>query len=150
MITATALGTAASVHDLVTDVLAVRHDIGVLERVRDNALIMLGRTHAQITAALLAALTTSRLAATDHPQAGLLARLGKAAGVDTAVRAVTDLAPLIGAAGYQRRHPVAKACADLTGLLYADGIHDSLYRSGGMSLLAAHIKNRPAELAAVA
>jgi alkylation response protein AidB-like acyl-CoA dehydrogenase len=144
------LGTAAGVHALVTDELAARRDIGALPRIRDNALITLGRTHAEITAALLAALTTSRLAADGHPQAELLARLGKAAGVDAALRAVTDLAPLIGAVGYQRSHPVAKARADLTGLLYADGIHDSLYRSGGISLLADRTKNRSAALAAVA
>ena len=144
------MGTAAGVHALVTDDLAARRDIGSRPRIRDNALITLGRTHAEITAALLAALTTSRLAAAGPPQAGLPARLGKAAGVDAALRAVTDLAPLIGAAGYQRGHSVAKARADLTGLLYADGIHDSLYRSGGLSLLAAPAKNRPAARAAVA
>ena len=73
------------------------------------------------------------------PDAGLLARLGKATGIDTAVQAVTDLAPLIGASGFQRNHPAAKAHADLTGLLYADGIHDSLYRSGGVTLLASAV-----------
>jgi hypothetical protein len=55
--------------------------------------------------------------------------------VDTAHRAVTNLVPLLGAAGFQLHNPVAKARHDLTGLLYADGIHDSLYRSGGKSLL---------------
>ena len=146
LVTATALGAAAGVHALVADALAARRGVGILPRIRDNALIALGRTHAEITAALLAALTTARLAAAGHPAAGLLARLGKAAGVDTAVQAVTELAPLIGAAGFQRSHPVAKARADLTGLLYADGIHDSLYRSGGVSLLAAPAKSRPAPL----
>lgn len=136
LVTATALGTAAGVHTLVTDALAAKTRVGVLPRVRDNALVVLGRTHAEITAALLAALTTSRLAADAHPHAEFAARVGKAAGVDAAVRAVADLAPLIGAAGFQRAHPVAKARADLTGLLYADGIHDSLYRSGGVTLLA--------------
>jgi hypothetical protein len=52
-------------------------------------------------------------------------------------RPVADLAPLLGAAGFQRSHPIAKARADLTGLLYADGIHDSLYRAGGLTLIAA-------------
>ncbi|WP_432967687.1 acyl-CoA dehydrogenase family protein [Dactylosporangium sp. CA-233914] len=136
LVTATALGTAAGVHTLVTDALATKRRVGFLPRVRDNALVVLGRAHAEITAALLAAITTSRLAADAHPHADFAARVGKAAGVDTAVRAVVDLAPLIGAAGFQRAHPVAKARADLTGLLYADGIHDSLYRSGGVSLLA--------------
>ncbi|GGK79106.1 acyl-CoA dehydrogenase family protein [Mangrovihabitans endophyticus] len=149
LVTATALGTAAGIHGLVADILAARRDAG-LPRIRDNALITLGRTHAEITAALLTTLTTSRLAAAGHPQAGLLARLGKAAGVDTAARAISDLAPLIGAAGYRRSHPIAKARADLTGLLYADGIHDSLYRSGGISLLGSPAKNRPSRLASVA
>lgn len=137
LVTATALGTAAGVHTLVTNALAAKTRVGVLPQVRDNALVVLGRTHAEITAALLAAITTSRLAADGHPHADFAARVGKAAGIDTSVRAVADLAPLIGAAGFQRAHPIAKARADLTGLLYADGIHDSLYRSGGVSLLAA-------------
>jgi alkylation response protein AidB-like acyl-CoA dehydrogenase len=140
LVTATALGTAAGVHALIVDALAARRRIGDLPRIRDNALISLGRTHAEITAALLGTLTTTRLATVGHPDAGLFARLGKAVGVDTAVRAVTDLALLIGAAGFQRSHPVAKARADLTGLLYADGIHDSLYRSGGVSLLAEPVR----------
>lgn len=144
LITATALGTAAGLHALVGDALAARRDVGILPRIRDNALITLGRTYAEITAALLAVLTISRLAAAGHPAADLYARLGKAAGVDTAVRAVADLAPLIGASGFQRNHPMAKARADLTGLLYADGIHDSLYRSGGASLVHAPAKRKTA------
>ncbi|MCW6005396.1 acyl-CoA dehydrogenase family protein [Micromonospora sp. CPCC 205371] len=135
LVTATALGTAAGVHTLVVDALAARCRVGVLPRVRDNAMITLGRTHAEITASLLAAITASRLAAAGHRHAYLAARIGKAAGVDTAHRAVTDLAPLVGACGFQQASPIAKARADLTGLLYADGIHDSLYRSGGISLL---------------
>ncbi|NMO53952.1 acyl-CoA dehydrogenase [Actinoplanes sp. TBRC 11911] len=150
LVTATALGTAAGVHALVADALAARRSTGILPRVRDNALIALGRTHAEITAALLATVTTTRLAMIGHPAADLLARLGKAAGVDTAVQAVNNLAPLIGAAGFQRSHPVAKARADLTGLLYADGIHDSLYRSGGVSLLAGPANSRLATLTAAA
>lgn len=138
LVAATALGTAAGVHTTVTDALAARTRLGVLSRVRDNALITLGRTHAELCAALLASVATSRLAATGEPQADLWARVGKAHGVDTAHRAVTDLVPLLGAAGFQARHQVAKARNDLTGLLYADGIHDSLYRSGGTSLLHGH------------
>ena len=150
LVTATALGTAAGVHGVVADALAARRDVGILPRIRDNALITLGRTHAEITASLLAALTASRLAAAGHPAAGLLARLGKAAGIDTAVQAVTDVAPLIGASGFQRGHPVAKARADLTGLLYADGIHDSLYSSGGVTLLASAGTHTPAPALAAA
>ena len=72
---------------------------------------------------------------TGHPHADLFARLGKAAGVDIAYRAVTDLAPLLSADGVRRCSPIAKARADPTGLLYAEGIHDALYRSGGLSLV---------------
>ncbi|WFE66006.1 acyl-CoA dehydrogenase family protein [Micromonospora sp. WMMD714] len=99
----------------------------------------LGRTHAEITAALLAALTTSRLSTDAHPHTDFAAWVGKAAGVDTAVRAVADVAPLIGAAGLQRAHPVAKARNDLTGLLHADGIHDSFTAPGASPGSAAPI-----------
>ncbi|MGW1340344.1 acyl-CoA dehydrogenase [Kribbella sp. NPDC002412] len=150
LVTATALGTAAGVHTLVTDALAAKARVGMLPRIRDNALVTLGRSHAEITAALLATITTSRLAAEGSPHADLAARVGKAAGVDTAVRVVADLAPLLGATGFQRAHPVAKARADLTGLLYADGIHDSLYRSGGISLLTASNTNTRPPLAGIA
>jgi alkylation response protein AidB-like acyl-CoA dehydrogenase len=143
LVTATALGTAAGVHTIVCDALAARQKVGVLSRIRDNALITLGRTHAEITAALLAAVVASRLAAAGHPHANLAAGVSKAAGVDIAHRAVADLAPLLGACGFQQRSPVAKARADLTGLLYADGVHDSLYRSGGLGLLRRQSIVRP-------
>ncbi|MFI1994882.1 acyl-CoA dehydrogenase family protein [Actinoplanes sp. NPDC020271] len=151
LVAATALGTAAGVHSLVTGTLAERRRAGRLPRIRDNASIIIGRTHAEITAALLEALAAARLAAAGHPDAGMFARLEKAAGVDTAVRAVHDLAPLVGAVGFQRGHRIAKARTDLAGLLYADGIHDSLYRAGGISLLAgASGPGRPSALAAAA
>lgn len=135
LVAATAVGRAAGIHTLVGETLAGRLKAGVLPRVRDNALITLGRTHAELTAALLGALTASRLAAAGNPQADLAAQTAKAWGVDAAVRAVAELTPLIGAAGFQHNHPIAKARADLAGLLYADGIHDSLYRAGGLRLL---------------
>jgi alkylation response protein AidB-like acyl-CoA dehydrogenase len=135
LVAATAIGTAAGVHTMVADTLAARARIGVLPRTRDNALIALGRVHAELYAALLSTMATSQLAAHRDPQADLWARVGKAYAVDTANRAVADLAPLVGAAGFQATSPIAKARHDLAGLLYADGIHDSLYRSGGISLL---------------
>ncbi|GGK15293.1 hypothetical protein GCM10010124_04910 [Pilimelia terevasa] len=138
LVGATALGAAAGVHTLVRRTLAGRHAAGVIDRVRDNALIALGRAHGELTAALLATLHTSRLAATGHPHADLAARVGKAVGVDVAHRAVAELAPLIGAAGFVAGSPIAKARADLGGLLYADGIHDALYRSAGGTLLTAY------------
>ena len=135
LVTATALGTALSVHTAVTEALAARVRAGVLQRVRDNALITIGRTHADLTAALLNALATVRLGDAGVSQADLWARIGKAHGVDAALASASELALLIGAAGFTAESPLAKARADLAALQYADGIHDSLYRSGGKTLL---------------
>lgn len=55
----------------------------------------------------------------------------KVHGVDTANQAVAELAPLLGAAAFRADSAVAKIRRDLGGLLYADGIHDSLCRAGG-------------------
>ncbi len=83
-------------------------------------------------------LATVRLSDAGHAQADLWARISKAHGVDTALAAVSELAPLLGAAGFTAASPLAKARADLPALQYADGIHDSLYRSGGKTLLDSH------------
>ncbi|GAA1854709.1 acyl-CoA dehydrogenase [Myceligenerans crystallogenes] len=132
LVTLCALGTAASVHDRVRGLLADRSARGVIPRIRDNALIALGSAWAQINAATLLALHAT------HPDShDLAARLGKAHGVDTACRTTEALAPLVGAVGFQHDHPIAKARTDLAALQYADGIHDSLYRSGGAELLRA-------------
>ena len=40
-------------------------------------------------------------------------------------------APARGAAGFRADSQIAKTRRDLNGLLYADGIHDSLYRAAG-------------------
>ncbi|GAA2241610.1 hypothetical protein GCM10010413_50040 [Promicromonospora sukumoe] len=130
LVTLCALGTAAGVHDQVRGLLADRTARSVVPRIRDNALITLGASWAQINAALLLALH-----ATSPDSHDLAARLGKAHGVDAACHVVTALAPLVGAVGFQHDHPIAKARADLSALQYADGIHDSLYRSGGAELL---------------
>ena len=55
----------------------------------------------------------------------------KAHGIDTAHQAAAELGLLLGAAGYRADTPIAKTRRDLEGLLIADGIHDSLYRSAG-------------------
>lgn len=136
LVAATALGAAAGAHALVTDTLDAKHRIGMLPRIRDNALITLGRAHAAISTALLGTLHTTRLCAADDEHGDLWSRVGKAHAVDAAHQAVSDLAPLIGATGFRQASTLAKTRADLTGLLYADGIHDSLYRSGGRTLLA--------------
>lgn len=68
LVAATALGAATAVHDHATALLASRHQDGTIPRVRDSALITLGRTWAQVNAALLSAITAQQLAAR-HPDA---------------------------------------------------------------------------------
>ena len=135
LVTATAVGAGAAAHDIVTVHLADRGRRGEIDRVRDHALIALGRTHAQINSGLLAALHTQRLAAHGRPAASLWGRTIKAHGVDLARRAADELTVLIGAAGFSAAHRLQKLGGDLAALRYADGVHDSLYLSAGRALL---------------
>ncbi len=59
----------------------------------------------------------------------------KAHAVDIANATTSDLTLLVGAAGCTASSPLEKARRDLRALLYADGIHDSLYRAAGRALL---------------
>ncbi len=134
LVAATALGAAAGVHDQVSAHLEQRRQAGAIASLRDNALITLGRTYAGINAALLSVITAQRLAETGDPSAHLWGCAVKAHGVDVAYQAASELTLLAGAAGFAAESRTAKACRDLNALLYADGIHDSLYRSAGRSL----------------
>jgi alkylation response protein AidB-like acyl-CoA dehydrogenase len=126
-VTATALGGAAAVFDTVTTALGARD----IDRIRDNALITIGRAHAQLTTALLGTVVAEQLAEQSHQHAEIWGAATKAHGVDTAHDVTTELALLLGAAGFRHDSPMAKTRRDLAGLLMADGIHDSLYRSAG-------------------
>ena len=137
LVTATALGAAAAAHDIVTAHLADRCRRGEIDRVRDHALMAVGRTHAQINSALLAALHTQRLAAHAHPAASLWGRTTKAHEDDLARGATDELTVLIGATGFTAAHRLQKLGGDLAALRYADGVHDSLYLSAGRALLGA-------------
>jgi alkylation response protein AidB-like acyl-CoA dehydrogenase len=137
LVAATALGTAAAVHDHVAAHLRARQSAGVITDLRDNALITLGRSYAQINAALLAALTAQRLSESGDRRAALWGCAIKAHGADVACAAVAELTLLTGAAGFTASSRQAKAGRDLRALLYADGIHDSLYRAAGRALTAA-------------
>jgi alkylation response protein AidB-like acyl-CoA dehydrogenase len=134
LVAATALGAAAGVHDQVSARLEQRRHAGAIASLRDNALITLGRTYAGINAALLSVVTAQRLAEAGDPSAHLWGCAVKAHGVDVAYQAASELTLLAGAAGFAAGSRTAKACRDLNALLYADGIHDSLYRSAGRSL----------------
>ncbi|MGH3795843.1 MAG: acyl-CoA dehydrogenase family protein [Pseudonocardiaceae bacterium] len=132
LVTATALGGAAMIFDSVTTTLGHRHAAGDLPRVRDSALITIGRTHAQLTTALFGAAVASCLAAAGDHQAELWGAATKAHGVDVANQAAAELALLVGAAGFRADSPIAKTRRDLSGFLLADGVHDSLLRAAGL------------------
>jgi alkylation response protein AidB-like acyl-CoA dehydrogenase len=144
LVAATALGAAAAVHDHATAHLSARRSSGVIADLRDNALITLGRSYAQINAALLAALTAQRLSESGDERAGMWGCAMKAHGADVAHSAASELALLTGASGFTADSPLTKALSDLSALRYADGIHDSLYRAAGRALTPAR---RPAAAA---
>jgi alkylation response protein AidB-like acyl-CoA dehydrogenase len=131
LVTATALGAAAAVFDTVANVLGGRQAIGALPRLRDSALITLGHAHAQLVSALLGTAAAAHLASMRFEHAETWSCAMKAHGIDTAHRVVAELALLLGATGYRADSPIAKTHRDLGGLLYADGIHDTLYRTAG-------------------
>jgi hypothetical protein len=85
----------------------------------------------QLVTALLGAVAASHLADTGYQQAEFWGAAMKAHGIDTANQATAELALLLGAVGFRADSPIAKTRRDLNGLLYADGIHDSLYRTAG-------------------
>jgi alkylation response protein AidB-like acyl-CoA dehydrogenase len=134
LVTATALGAAAGCHDRTVAILQARRRSGNITRLRDNALITVGRSYAEINAVLLAACHAATLAESGCPRAASWSCAVKAYGVDAAYRAVSELALLAGASGFVAGSATAKAVRDLNALLYADGIHDSLYRAAGRAL----------------
>jgi alkylation response protein AidB-like acyl-CoA dehydrogenase len=136
LVAATALGVAAAVHDQVAAQLRARQAAAAIARPRDNALITLGRAYAQINAGLLAALAALRLAETGDRRAEMWGCAIKAHAVDMAHCAASELALLAGAAGFTATSPLEKAGRDLRALMYADGIHDSLYRTAGLAMAA--------------
>jgi alkylation response protein AidB-like acyl-CoA dehydrogenase len=135
LVAAIAMGAAAAVHDQVAAQLDTRQAARTISRPRDNALITLGRAYAQINAGLLAAFTAQRLAESGDARAEMWGCAVKAHAVDTANVTTSDLTLLVGAAGCTASSPLEKARRDLRALLYADGIHDSLYRAAGRALL---------------
>ena len=136
LVTAIALGAAAGCHDRTVAILEARRRSGNITSLRDNALITIGRSYAEINAALLAACHAVTLAESGSPLAASWGCAVKAYGVDAAYRAVSELALLAGASGFVAGSATAKAVRDLNALLYADGIHDSLYRAAGRALTA--------------
>jgi alkylation response protein AidB-like acyl-CoA dehydrogenase len=137
LVTATALGGAAAVFDTVTATLAGRQATGDLPDLRDCALVTIGRAHARLVTALLGAVAASHRAEGGDRRAEMWAGAMKAHGIDIANQASSELALLMGASAFRADCQVAKTRRDLAGLLYADGIHDSLYRAAGKHHTAA-------------
>ncbi|MQY25165.1 acyl-CoA dehydrogenase family protein [Nocardia aurantia] len=131
LVTATALGGAAAMFDTVTTALADRNATDEVTRLRDTALVTVGRAHAQLVTGLLGAAAAATLAESGHPHAERWSAVTKAHGIDVANQAAADLMPLVGASGFRADGRLVKIRRDLGGLLYADGIHDSLYRAAG-------------------
>lgn len=131
LVTMTALGGAAAVFDAVTTGLTMRQAAGDLPRLRDSALVTIGRAHPRLVTALLGAMVASHLAGAGHEDAELWGAAMKAHGVDAADQTAAELALLLGAIEFRADSRIAKVRRDLNGLLYADGIHDSLYRVAG-------------------
>ncbi|MFB8005219.1 acyl-CoA dehydrogenase family protein [Nocardia sp. NPDC056000] len=131
LVTSTALGGAAALFDEVTESLAARLATPAITRLRDSALVTVGRSHVQLVTALLGAIAAGQLAETAHPDTERWGAATKAHGIDIANQTAADLALLVGAEGFRAHGRLAKIRRDLSGLLYADGIHDSLYRAAG-------------------
>jgi hypothetical protein len=87
-----------------------------------------------LPAPLLAAATAHQIAQAGHPAAQAWGCGTQAHGVDAAYQAASELALLAGAAGFVADSRTAITRADLNALLYADGIHDSLYRTAGRDI----------------
>lgn len=116
LVTATALGAAAGCHDRTVSLLEARRRSGSITRLRDNALITIGRSYAEIDAALLAACNAATLAESGSPRAASWGCAVKAYGVDAAYRAVWELALLTGASGLVAGSATAKTVRDLNAL----------------------------------
>lgn len=84
LVAATALGAAAGCYDRTVATLESRRRLGIITRLRDNALITIGRSFAEINAALLAACNAAALAESGSPFAASWGCAVKAYGVDAA------------------------------------------------------------------
>jgi alkylation response protein AidB-like acyl-CoA dehydrogenase len=135
MIAATALGGAASVFDTVVSQIQAKIDSHAIRDCNDPTLETLARSYITIHSSLLSAMMAQKLASVSAPLASAWSRAAKAYSVDNAYRIVSELAIFAGAKSYQTHDKLNKVQRDLQGFLYADGIHDALYRAAGRSLL---------------
>jgi len=135
MVAACALGGAAAVFDNVVKQVREKIDSRTIANCRDSTLEILARDYMAIHSSFLSAMTAQKLISEESPIATIWSRGVKAHGVDAAYRSVSELVVLAGARSYQILDKANKVQRDLQGLLFADGIHDALYRAAGRSLL---------------
>jgi alkylation response protein AidB-like acyl-CoA dehydrogenase len=135
MVAMTALGAAAAVLDCVMTHVNRRMAEKDIAIPRDTCLEAIGNHFLGINAGILATLCAIVQNVTNAPHASLWSRAGKSWSVEQAYSAVSELALLMGASAVKTDHFVAKALCDLRTFLLADGIHDSLKRSAGRTLL---------------
>lgn len=135
MVAMTTLGVAAAVLDQTMDHVNQRRNRKDIAEPRDTCLETVGNHYAAINAGILSALCAIVQSVENSPNSSLWSRMTKAWSVEQAYHAVSELALLMGAAGFRSDHFVAKALGDLRGFLFADGIQDGLRRSVGRTLM---------------
>lgn len=135
MVAMTALGVAAAVLDQAMDHVNQRRVRKDIAEPRDTCLETVAHHYATINAGILSTLCAIVQGVENSPNSSLWSRMTKAWSVEQAYHATSELALLMGAAGFKNDHFVAKALRDLRGFLFADGIHDGLRRSVGRTLM---------------
>jgi site-specific recombinase XerC len=104
-------GVEVNPHKFTVAALGARRRSGNITSLRDNALITIGRSYAEINAALLAACNAATLAESGSPLAASWGCAVKAYGVDAAYRAVSELALLAGPAASSQAPPPPRQSA---------------------------------------
>ena len=135
MVAITTLGAAAAVLDQVMVHINQRVSGKGISMPRDSCLEIIGNQYLGINAGILSALCAIVQNVENSPHASLWSRAVKAWSVEQAYQAVSELALYMGASAIREDQFVAKALCDLRVFLMADGIHDSLRRSAGRTLL---------------
>lgn len=135
MVAMTALGAAAAVLDQAMAHIHNRIGGKNIAAPRDTCLNAIGSHYVGINAGVLSTLCAIVQNVNNSSRASLWSRAVKAWSVEQAYQAVSELVLIMGAAAIRTDYFVTKTLCDLRAFLMADGIHDSLRRSAGRSLL---------------
>jgi alkylation response protein AidB-like acyl-CoA dehydrogenase len=141
MVAITALGAAAAVLDQMMVRVNQRVSGKDISTPRDSCLEAIGNHYLGINAGILSALCAIVQNVENSPHASLWSRAVKAWSVEQAHQAVSELALFMGASAIRTDQFAAKTLCDLRAFLTADGIHDSLRRSAGRTLMDFCLRN---------